>query len=101
MCKEHYKVDMKQYLKYLKTQLKKSNEYEGVWQQFFNHELSSLQPRYDLLGYDQTRHLLHLLQNSTDSIAAQVWYGTQADIQYHQVSPDGGYENQQIHIIRK
>jgi hypothetical protein len=78
-----------------------TEEYEGVWQQFFNHELSSLQPRYDLLGYDQTRHLLHLLQNSTDSIAAQVWYGTQADIQYHQVSPDGGYENQQIHIIRK
>lgn len=78
-----------------------TKEYEGVWQQFFNHELSSLQPRYDLLGYDQTRHLLHLLQNSTDSIAAQVWYGTQADIQYHQVSPDGGYENQQIHIIRK
>ena len=68
---------------------------------YFNHTVSSTLPRYDLLGYDQMRHLLQLLQTSADSIATPVWNGLQADIQYHRVSPDGGYENRQIHIIRK
>ena len=78
-----------------------SEPYEAVWQQYFNHTVSSTLPRYDLLGYDQMRHLLQLLQTSADSIATPVWNGLQADIQYHRVSPDGGYENRQIHIIRK
>ena len=78
-----------------------SEPYEAVWQQYFNHTVSSTLPRYDLLGYDQMRHLLQLLQTSADSIATSVWNGLQADIQYHRVSPDGGYENRQIHIIRK
>ena len=78
-----------------------SEPYEAVWQQYFNHTVSSTLPRYDLLGYDQIRHLLQLLQTSADSIATPVWNGLQADIQYHRVSPDGGYENRQIHIIRK
>lgn len=78
-----------------------SEPYEAVWQQYFNHTVSSTLPRYDLLGYDQMRHLLQLLQTSADSIATPVWNGLQADIQYHRVSPNGGYENRQIHIIRK
>lgn len=78
-----------------------SEPYEAVWQQYFNHTVSSTLPRYDLLGYDQMRHLLQLLQTSADSIATPVWNGLQADIQYHRVSPEGGYENRQIHIIRK
>lgn len=78
-----------------------SEPYEEVWQQYFNHTVSSTHPRYDLLGYDQMRHLLQLLQTSSDSIATQVWNGSQADIQYHRISPEGGYENRQIHIIRK
>ena len=78
-----------------------SEPYEAVWQQYFNHTVSSTLPRYDLLGYDQMRHLLQLLQTSADSIATPVWNGLQADIQYHRVSPDGGYENRQIHIIRQ
>lgn len=78
-----------------------SEPYEAVWQQYFNHTVSSTLPRYDLLGYDQMRHLLQLLQTSADSIATPVWNGLQTDIQYHRVSPDGGYENRQIHIIRK
>lgn len=78
-----------------------TDAYEEIWQQYFNHTLSSTQPRYDLLGYDQTRHLLQLLQTSTDTINTQVWHGIQSDIQYQQLNPEGGYENQQIHIIRK
>lgn len=75
--------------------------YKNVYEQYFNHPLSSTQPRYDLLGYDQTRHLLDMLSHSTDTIDTQLWYGSQSDILYKKVSSDGGYENQLIHIIRK
>ena len=78
-----------------------TSAYKEVWQQYFNHTPSSTQPRYDLLGYDQTRHLMHLLQVSRDSLDTQVWNGIQSNIQYQKISPDGGYENQHIHIIRK
>ena len=79
------------------------NAYMQVYQQYFDHPLASEQPRYDLLGYDQTRHMLQLLQQYklTDTIDTQLWNGIQSNIQYHQVSPNGGYENQLIHIIRK
>lgn len=80
-----------------------TDTYTETFQQYFRHTLSSELPRYDLLGYDQTRHLLHLLQNNnlTDSAALQIWYGTQSNIQYQKSNLDGGYENQMIHIIRK
>jgi hypothetical protein len=80
-----------------------TDTYTETFQQYFRHTLSSKLPRYDLLGYDQTRHLLHLLQNNslTDSATLPVWQGTQSNIQYHKLHLDGGYENQVIHIIRK
>lgn len=81
-------------------------QYSLNFQEYFGHELSTKLPRYDLLGYDLTLHLLHMLQQThingrntlnTDSI----WHGTLTDIQYNKVAPQGGYENQTIHIIRK
>lgn len=80
--------------------------YTEAFTEYFGHDLSSEHPRYDLLGYDLTLHLLRMLQQAhqeetkrlpTDSI----WQGTQTNIQYKQVSADGGYENQTIHVIRK
>lgn len=80
--------------------------YTQAFTEYFGHDLSSEHPRYDLLGYDLTLHLLRMLQQAhkdetntlpTDSI----WSGTQTNIQYKQVSADGGYENQTIHVIRK
>ena len=75
--------------------------YDSVYNAYFAHPLASTRPRYDLLGYDQTRHLLQLLQAPTDSIATSVWYGVQSNIQYVPLSEKGGHENQMIHIIRK
>lgn len=86
-------------------ELQVSEAYQLAFQKYFGHELSSVLPRYDLLGYDLTLHLLRMLQQAhkenrtlpTDNI----WEGTQANIQYKQVSPQGGYENQTIYVIRK
>ncbi len=76
--------------------------YDDLYNTYFNHKQSSLQPRYDLLGYDLVRHMLTMLQTSaTDTLDMTLWRGMQSDIQYHKVSPEGGYENRMIHIIRK
>lgn len=78
--------------------------YNQAFEQYFGHKLSSIHPRYDLLGYDLTKHLLHMLQQTQDKTTLPletVWVGTQTNISYKKVSLNGGYENQTIHIIRK
>lgn len=77
--------------------------YQKLFDQYFAHELSSNQPRYDLLGYDLTSHLLNaLLQDTTATMFTDnIWQGTQADIRYQQTAPEGGYENQIMHIIHQ
>ena len=81
-------------------------QYSLNFQEYFGHELSTKLPRYDLLGYDLTLHLLHMLQqthiNGRNTLNTEsIWHGTLTDIQYNKVAPQGGYENQTIHIIRK
>lgn len=83
-----------------------SEEYETLYRQYFNHELSSTRPRYDLLGYDLTSHLLQILMtkqtnDSTYLSKTPVWEGTQANIHYQPVSEHGGWENHVIHIIHQ
>lgn len=75
--------------------------YTSVFEEYFGHTIASAQPRYDLLGYDLTMHLLQLLQNdSLNQDTTEVHNGVQSDIEYHRLEA-GGYENQMIHIIRK
>lgn len=75
--------------------------YTSVFEEYFGHTIASTQPRYDLLGYDLTMHLLQLLQNdSLNQDTTEVHNGVQSDIEYHRLEA-GGYENQMIHIIRK
>lgn len=78
--------------------------YTQLFEQYFDHELSSTQPRYDLLGYDITSQLLDMLQHSNDTthlISDQIWEGIQAHIHYQATAPDGGYENHIVHIIHQ
>ena len=83
-----------------------SEEYEWLFEQYFDHELSSYQPRYDLLGYDLTNQLLDMLilqKSSQDNtvMLQDVWTGTQANIHYQPTAPEGGYENHIVHIIHQ
>jgi hypothetical protein len=79
--------------------------YNQLFEQYFNHELSSYQPRYDLLGYDLTSQLLDMLQQhkqtTHDTIPSEVWNGIQARIHYQPTATDGGYENHIVHIIHQ
>lgn len=76
-------------------------EYTSVFAEYFGHAITSSQPRYDLLGYDLTLHLLQLLQNGAlNQDTTEVWNGVQSTIEYHRLD-SGGYENQMIHIMRK
>ena len=77
-----------------------------MYQEIFGHKRASSRPYYDLLGYDLTSHLLHMLQQATGrdrqtSIKQRSWHGIQANIHYNKTSSQGGYENNVIHIIRK
>ena len=72
----------------------------AVYQEFFGHAPAGDLPRYDLLGYDVTLHLLRMLQ-AENLPADDTWWGVQANIHYHAISPTGGYENKKIHVVRK
>ena len=86
-----------------------SDYYEDTFRQYFDHKLVSHHPRFDLLGYDLTRHLLHIVQtlradghaDMPTVITEDVFYGTQSNIRYKHLGEHGGYENENIHIIRK
>ena len=79
------------------------DSYQTLFDTYFAHTLSANQPRYDLLGYDLTCHLLHILGSSV--IASEkfstTWEGVQANICYQQTAENGGYENHIIHIIHQ
>lgn len=66
--------------------------YEMHYERYFGHEHVSTTPRYDLLGYDLTRTIAAILQDTT-------YTGLQSDIRFEQVNPEGGYINTNVHVI--
>jgi hypothetical protein len=83
-----------------------SEEYETLYRQYFNHQLASTRPRYDLLGYDLTSQLIQMLveRKTTDIrdwMNTHIWEGAQANIHYQSVGENGGWENQIIQIIHQ
>lgn len=83
--------------------------YEALYKQYFGHALSSLQPRYDLLGYDLTKAVIrHLLlsqqavsEQDKQHVFAEEHIGLQSDIHYERASEEGGLENIGIKLIWK
>ena len=75
--------------------------YNQAFEQYFGHKLSSIHPRYDLLGYDLTKHFIELLQSSDTTLLSEDWIGVQSAIQYQPSSVHAGYENKKISVIRK
>lgn len=82
--------------------------YDELYRYYFNHELSSLHPRYDLLGYDLTKQLLQIMDAAEkdsvsirDTMMNQYWEGIQVDIHYQPMAEEGGLENNVVHIIHQ
>lgn len=82
--------------------------YAAAWNHYFHHSRADELPYYDLLGYDITRHLLSVLPylrhadaSIADSILAREYQGIQSAIRYLRTDSLGGYENQNLHIIRQ
>ena len=82
-----------------------SQIYTEIYEQYFNHELASTHPRYDLLGYDLTSHLIqHIIyskQTYTQTLIKNLWAGVQTNLMYIPISLQGGYENRIVHIVHK
>ena len=74
--------------------------YEQDFVQYFNHSLSSTQPRYDLLGYDLTMYLLEALRGGTFHVLPTIYDGLQSSLLFTQIE-NGGYENTHITIQRR
>ncbi len=75
-------------------------EYRGIYERYFSTPPAEY-PRYDLLGYDLTKHLLSLLP-TTDSLAwEELWNGVQTKIMYQQAEDGYMYNNMHINILRK
>ena len=75
--------------------------YEELYATYFDAKPSAQSPRYDLLGYDLTKHFIFLLQSSDTTSLSEDWMGVQSAIQYEPSSVHAGYENKKITVIRK
>jgi hypothetical protein len=78
-----------------------SEQYDMMYEEYFETLPSSQYPRYDLLGYDLTKHFLRLIQNPDTNTLQEPWDGVQSSIQYMPSSTHQGYENKKISVIRK
>ena len=74
--------------------------YEQDFAQYFGHKLSSVHPRYDLLGYDLTRFMLQALQGGAFSVPDKLYEGLQSSILLTRIG-EGGYENTYITVERR
>lgn len=95
-------VDLPQiYTSIFRDQVTSPMEYKQIYQRYFDSKPLAQYPRYDLLGYDLTKHLIAILQAESDASVEEIWNGAQSVIQYQPSSTHAGYENQQISVIRK
>lgn len=74
--------------------------YEQDYAQYFGHPLSSLHPRFDLLGYDLTRFMLEALKGGTFQVPDSVFDGLQSSILLTPIE-NGGYENTHVVVERR
>lgn len=74
--------------------------YKAIYEQYFSTPAAE-HPRYDLLGYDLTKHLLALLPINDPLQLEEMWEGIQTRIMYQHPEEGSGYVNQEINIIRK
>lgn len=71
--------------------------YSAAFDTYFHHSLSSILPRYDLLGYDLTTQVIEMLTKDTIT----PYQGLQSTIRYERDSVGGGWKNKNIQVIRK
>lgn len=82
--------------------------YQQNYSRYFGHTLASTHPRFDLLGFDLTRHLILILQELQDiadpvyreHILTQPYSGIQENIIY-QHQQEGGYINRSISVVQQ
>lgn len=71
--------------------------YTEAFDTYFHHSLSSSLPRYDLLGYDLTNHVIEMLASEIVS----TYQGLQSTIRFERDAAEGGFKNKNIQVIRK
>lgn len=69
--------------------------YNALWDQYFVNEHVSETPRYDLLGYDMMREIIHIINMEPGES------GLQSPIYWEAESEQDGWQNTYINIVEK
>ena len=77
------------------------DSYNQLYKRFFATSPKSSNPRYDLLGYDLTKQLLNILEDTVECKVGETWVGVQSKIRYESSSVHSGFENKHVRVIRK
>lgn len=77
------------------------SQYKDLYKRFFAISPKSSQPRYDLLGYDLTKQLLHILADTTNHNVGETWVGVQSKIKYEPSAVHSGFVNKHVRVVRK
>lgn len=96
------------------TVFRRLEDVDDVWynvefRRFFTTERQPGRPCYDLLGYDLMTYVLESLQQihgtedeqELNAILCRPFKGLQSDICFDKVDEVGGYQNHDIHVIRR
>ncbi len=86
-----------------------NTEYQAMWQRYYTFSPHHTLPRYDLLGYDLTSHIISLLaelqdiadDNYKEYLLKRTYNGIQSTIRYERAAENGGYINKGIQIITR
>lgn len=71
-------------------------EYDQQWQETYKNQHVSEMPRYDLLGYDLMREMIHLIRKDEHQHTS-----LQSPVVWESSSEQDGWQNTYIHIVEK
>ncbi|MDR0371041.1 MAG: LysM peptidoglycan-binding domain-containing protein [Prevotellaceae bacterium] len=79
--------------------------FETTFNKLFERRNNTINPRYDILGYDLTGYFIDIIDNyGTDFPSAITFYrkkGIQSNYKFVKLSGDSGYMNQQLYLSER
>lgn len=79
-------------------------EFNNLYEQLFNKEVSSESPRYDLLGYDLSNYFISILQKNGNKLinkisSTNISNGIQSQLLFERTSDISGFVNKRLYLV--
>lgn len=80
------------------------SEFNNLYTQSFNKEITSESPRYDLLGYDLSNYFISILQKNGNKLinkisSTNISNGIQSQLQFERTSDISGFVNKRLYLV--